>query len=132
MHRFELVKNDPKKVKLEAGTRAGFLIAAMQGVFAVAGAVGVEGGDMTERPFRIDASDFIGLMASFLSQATALANEQGEKYDEVRFDLITDKKATGAFSGRKMQHVVSIPTVRLETIEIRKGDTGWEGALETA
>lgn len=127
MHRFEVIKGEPTKVRLEAGTRAGLSIAALQGMFAASEAESVVGAEMVERAFSVEATEFPALLAAFLSSAADTANQHGEVYEDVHFDLMTDKKATGSFSGRAMQKSVRIPNVQIDQIEIKKTDAGWVG-----
>src|SRR5687768_10373988 len=98
MKEYELL--DGGTLRVRATTRAGLLTAALQGLMAASEPRTSEVDEKTERPFAFSAADFGTLLADFLSSASKAAVEHKEAYEDVRFTLITDKKAEGAFVGR--------------------------------
>lgn len=103
MKKFEVVAHaSGAALKLRASTRAGLIGAAILGLFAAQGPLMADGSDeKLERPFSVQADDFPRLLAALLGQALADAAANGEAYDDVRFSLVTDKKAEGAFIGKR-------------------------------
>jgi SHS2 domain-containing protein len=81
-------------------TRAGLLESALKGTFAIYGAAAKGEAEEVTRPFVLHGADFDGLLAAFLDKALALAAENGETYQAVKFDLITVMDAEGAFVGK--------------------------------
>src|SRR5690349_23404952 len=98
MKEYELL--DGGTLHVRATTRAGLVTAALQGLMAAAGPRTSEMDVKSERPFSLSADDFGTLLVKFLSTAGKAAEDNKEAYEDVRFTLITDKKAEGAFVGR--------------------------------
>ncbi len=132
MKGFEILReNGDVAVRAHAGTRAGLVIAALQGMFAVAEPQLTASEEKSERPFSVEADDFPKLLVETLERARAVAAERGEAYDDIRFTLITDKKAEGMFVGRAASGSIStIKTVALRTIPVEKNEEGeWEATI---
>jgi hypothetical protein len=101
MKKFELLPGG-KGAHATASTRAGLFTALIQGCFGAGEPLAGQSEDeKLERPFKIEAPDPAALMAMLLTEATREAAANGEIYDDISFTLITDKKAEGAFIGRK-------------------------------
>lgn len=101
MHKFEILPHTADiRVRIMSSTRAGMLIAALNGMFYAAKPRLIEEAEETRRPFALKADDFATLLIDFLNEAVALSDANHEVYQEVSFDLITDKEARGAFVGR--------------------------------
>jgi len=90
------------RIKASGGTRAGLLVAALRGMFAAAGGrlPDEEAAEESVRPFSVEAADFSSLLVDFLNEAAAASGTHRETYQDVHFELITDKKARGSFVGR--------------------------------
>lgn len=83
--------------------------------------------EKTERPFSLSAADFGTLLADFLAAAAEAAVEHKEAYEDVRFTLITDKKAEGAFVGRPAEGFKRPPTPAKGKPDVAKNESGeWE------
>ena len=119
------------KVKATGTTRAGFLVGAMRGMFATAGAKWVEDAPEAERPFKITANDFETLLVDLLGSALAASAANSEAYEDIKFTLITDKKAEGAFVGRKVSGFKKrIMAAAKHDLAIAKNETGaWESTI---
>lgn len=128
MKRFELIPagDAVASIRVFAPTRAGILTAAVQGMFAAAGAQVDETSDeKSERSFSVMAEDAAGLLAELLKEALAASVKHGESFDDVRFTLATDKKAEGAFIGRACKkYDVSLKGVASAVIHSEKNEDG--------
>ncbi len=105
MKRFEILPHTAGvAVKVAASTKAGLVSAALQGMFAAAGArfrVEDPVKDKTfERPFSVSSKDFASLLVDLLNEAIASAEKNREAYEDLSLSLITDTKAEGKFVGR--------------------------------
>ncbi len=105
MKRFEILPHTAGvAVKVAASTKAGLVRAALQGMFAAAGArfrVEDPVKDKTvERPFSVSSKDFASLLVDLLNEAIASAEKNREAYEDLSLSLITDTKAEGKFVGR--------------------------------
>lgn len=112
-------------------TRAGLLVAGLRGMFAAAEAETEIGAPQIERPFSIKAEDFTALMVEWLNQAIAASDEHNEAFDDVRFDLVTDKQAEGAFLGRKIKKTKTRVSAALKRgLDAVKNEAGaWEATI---
>lgn len=118
------------RIDVRAGTRAGLLIAALQGLTTAEGAMREPGADVQDRAFSVEAADFTAVFTAFLQQAMDVAASNKEVYEDVRFDLITDKKATGAFAGHPAPaHVRTFQKIVPGSLKIEKKDVGWEAVF---
>ncbi len=105
MHRFEISETDGgRRVTVRGGTRAGLVIAAVQGLTRAL--LPPEPASQTEseavdRPFAHKAESFEALLEALLSEALASAVAEGEAYEHARFELITDREAKGGYVGRR-------------------------------
>lgn len=129
MHEVEVVK-DPWQVKAAGGTRAGLLIAAMQGLFQAAGLAHPPEGEDVREVFELHADNPQTLILNVLRHASHMAASKCESYDEINFALITDKQAKGEFVGRKINSCPPIPAVLGIDGDITKGDDGmWRATI---
>lgn len=130
MKEFELVGNDG--VTVRATTRAGLVTASVQGLMAAAGSRVSDSLDepKLERSFSVSAADFNALLAQLLTMAAKASVDNKEAYEDVRFTLITDKKAEGALVGRPAKGFrAPVSTVRL-TADVAKNEGGeWETTI---
>jgi len=130
MKSFEtLDKGGKKTVLAKATTRAGLATAALQGLGAIAGGKTSELDAKIERPFSVVAVNFGALLATMLNSAAKNAAEHGESYDDVKFTLITEKKAEGAFVGRPSTGV-TVPGDAHVAHDVTKNEAGeWETSV---
>ncbi len=129
MKKFEVLPHAAgSAVRVVASTRAGLITAALQGVFAAAEArVDEMNDEKRERPFSIVAEDFPALLKTLLDKAIIEGLANTEAYDEVRFTLITDKAAEGAFVGKgSMGFGNSAKSVRGGMIVAKNEADEWE------
>lgn len=120
-------KKDRVSVTVQAATRAGLLISSLQALFTAQGAIRIPGADVQDRAFDLADDDFTLLLSRFLQMAVDQGNAYGEVFEDVRFDLATDKKITGAFAGHKAPEGVRVfRTVPPTTVKVARGDTGWQ------
>ena len=99
MKEFEVLSGG-NAIRVRATTRAGLVTAALQGLMAAASPRTSEIDEKKERPFSVTADDFGQLLADLLTAAARASDANKEAYEDIRFTLITDKKAEGAFVGR--------------------------------
>jgi SHS2 domain-containing protein len=130
MKRFEIVPHAAGvSVRVFASTKAGLAMASLQGMFAAAAPRFVNGEALpVERPFKVESRDFGALLVDVLREAisSAAANEEG--YEDIRFNLITDTKAEGAFIGRPVKsYGTVIKAAKEDSLLVDKNEKGeWE------
>ncbi|MBI4457881.1 archease [Candidatus Uhrbacteria bacterium] len=119
------------KIKATGTTRAGLMIGALRGMFAVAVAQWVEDAPEVERSFDLGGADFETLLAGLLNAALASAAANGEGYEDIRFNLITDKKAEGAFVGKKVSGFSKkLMAAAKHDLMVAKNEAGvWEATI---
>lgn len=129
MNEIQITQN-PWQIKAAGGTRAGLLIAAMQGLFQAAGLTHPPEGEDVRETFELQANDPQTLILQVLRHASQMAASKCESYDEINFALITDKQAKGEFVGRKIFSCPPIPAVLGIDGDIIKGDDGlWRATI---
>ncbi len=122
-----------KAIRVRATTRAGLVTAALQGLMAAAKPRTTEVDEKTERPFSVASDDFGKLLAALLSEAARASAAHKEAYEDIRFTLITDKKAEGAFVGRPAEGFGSAPKAVPGPADVAKNEAGeWETTLSLA
>ena len=130
MKEFDLIGDDG--VKVRATTRAGLVTASVQGLMAAAGTRVSDNLDepKLERNFSVSAADFNALLAQLLTMAAKSSVENKEAYEDVRFTLITDKKAEGALVGRPAKGFrMPVATLKLSA-DVAKNEGGeWETTI---
>jgi len=131
---YEFTEQDGKRCILARGrTRAGLFTSAMQGVFALMRPGQIhEGVHRNERPFSFEAESPEHLLAGLMNEAITVADTHGETCEEIKFTLITDKKATGSFTNCGHTSFSSpAVSIRGEALQIKKNDiTGdWEAVI---
>ena len=133
-----LTKDGATVVRVVATTRAGFMQAALEGMFAAAGlnfAKMTEEGQPPatdkERHFSVQSADFTGLLAAFLNEALKAAMANKEAYAGLRLSLITDVKAEGEFLGQANAELpVKIKAVSCQEGGVHKNQLGyWEANI---
>lgn len=131
MKRHDIIgKGSDLRVHAAASTRAGLLAACLQGLFEAAAATVVEGSETLERPFTKEAGDFGMLLGAVLDEALADAAAEHETYTDVKFTLITDKKAVGSFVGKKVSVFAALPKqVAPGAVVEKNGDGEWETTI---
>ncbi len=125
---YQILSADDNRFKVQGGTRAGLMVASLQSLF-VAAEPKTDEADETrfERPFAIKAPDFNSLIVAFLDEAAKMSNERKEVYDEVRFELMTDKVARGLFAGRPaLKFKTPIEGVKGKVEAERNAENQWE------
>jgi SHS2 domain-containing protein len=131
---YEFTEQEGKRCILARGrTRAGLFTSAMQGIFALMRpGRPAEHAEKVERPFAFEAESPEHLLARMMNEAIVVADTHGETCEEVKFTLITDKKAEGAFTNCG-QTTFSSPAVAIhgDKLNISKNDvTGeWEAVI---
>lgn len=130
MKEFDLIGDDG--VKVRATTRAGLVTAAVQGLMAAAGTRVSDSLDepKLERTFSVSAADFNALLTQLLTTAAKSSVDNKEAYEDVRFTLITDKKAEGALVGRPAKGF-RMPVASLKlSADVAKNEGGeWETTI---
>lgn len=129
MHQFT-IERDPLCINAEGGTRAGLIVAGVKGLFSAANVSLPEAGEEVTRPFELTADTAIHLILAVLRAAAGQATANQEIYSDVSFSLITDKKAVGAFVGRKASAPFTLPAVHGIDGEVKKGDDAlWRATI---
>ncbi|MEY4744734.1 MAG: hypothetical protein RL272_679 [Candidatus Parcubacteria bacterium] len=132
MKEFEVI-GDGAAIRVRATTRAGLVTAALQGLMAAAKPKTSEVDEKTERTFAVASDDFGRLLAELLAAAAKASAEHKEAYEDVRFTLITDKKAEGAFVGRPAEGFGFPVKGSKGSIEVAKNESGeWETTVTLA
>ncbi|HTM67785.1 MAG TPA: hypothetical protein VL426_00660 [Candidatus Binatia bacterium] len=131
MKEFQVV--DGGSIRVRATTRAGLVTAALQGLMADAGPRTSELDVKSERSFALSAADFGTLLKDFLAAAAKSAAANKEAYEDVRFTLITDKKAEGAFVGRPAEGFRTPPREAKSRPEVARNEHNeWETTVTLA
>lgn len=132
MKEFEVL-NGGTAIRVRATTRAGLVTAALQGLMAAAKPRTSEVDEKTERPFSAGAGDFGTLLADLLTEAARSSAEHKEAYEDIRFTLITDKKAEGVFVGRPAEGFGSPVKGVRAPVDVAKNEAGeWETTVGLA
>ncbi len=132
MQKYEIQETDGGvRVKAMGSTRAGLIIAAVQGLSAAlqpAEAASQGETQAVERPFSQSMGSFEALINVLVGEALAQERARTETYPHVRFDLITDREAKGAFVGRPTASFgAPASSVRMTDGSVRRSeDGGWE------
>lgn len=133
--RFTIIE-DGKEIRIHtvAGSRAGLIVAALQGVFAAAQpAEIVMPADDVEHQFKLTAADFPALFVAVIDEAVKAANAKNQRYMDIKFTLITDTRAEGAFAGHPALGYGKPLRGITPKMEIKKNDRGeWETTLMLA
>ena len=128
---YELLPQDAG-IKATGGTRAGLLIASMQGMFAAAGAryPEEEAPEELRHEFALEAPDFASLLTALLDKALEASGGK-ESFQDISFKLITDKKALGEFVGKKVMDFTSpVKAVDKASLKVEKNLEGlWEATI---
>lgn len=128
MKKFEVLPKGTAlaRIRVQASTRAGLLNAAVQGMFAAAQPdVNQDSDEKIERPFSVMADDAAELLAELLTVALVESAKHQEAFDDVRFTLVTDKKAEGAYIGKACKGYVSpIAAVVRAGLAMEKNEEG--------
>ena len=131
MRKFEIIDSgDGRSVRVTASTKAGFAIAALNGLFAVAAPrVDEEEAGLVRQPFDVQADGFGHLLAALLEKAAALAAAGNEMYEDIRFSLVTDTKAVGELVGKPV-HGFRSAVRKAGEIKVEKNEEGmWESVI---
>ncbi len=133
MRKFELLEHTADvAVKVLASTKAGLAIAAVQGMFAAAEPrLGAEDAPDVKRPFDVSGEDFPSLLVNLLNEAVSLGNLHHERYQDISFALITDKKAEGEFVGKPVAGFgTEIKAATHHDLKVEKNVNGeWETVI---
>jgi hypothetical protein len=129
MNHFDIVPyGSGVSIKVSGSTRAGMLVAAVKGIAAATESAPTDAGSSeSDRTFSLKAKDFGELTAILIQEMLSDVTKHGEAYSDVKFTLITDKAADGAFIARpgKMSGAFSLSTE--QAIEPAKNGEGmWE------
>lgn len=132
MQKYEIIPHTADmRIRALGSTRAGLLAAVLKGMFAAAMPRAVENGKACERPFHMKADDFSALLIDVLNEAIFLSDTNHEYYDDIRFDLITDKEAKGSFVGKSAgSFETQIKAATHHDLEVKKNNQGqWEATV---
>ncbi|MBN1585143.1 hypothetical protein JW899_02115 [Candidatus Uhrbacteria bacterium] len=139
MKKFHVIaEDDSLKVRVVASTRAGFMTAALEGLFTANRPQFVETdietrfvARETERDFSVGADDFPGLLAGFMEEALKLSGKNGEAYVGLRLNLITDTKAEGTFLGQPVTGFGhDLKGIDRRSLKVEKNQLGyWESTV---
>ncbi len=132
MQRFE-INETPAGLRLTAigSTRAGLAIAALMGLFSIqhpAEVTSQEAAQEQERVFELSGENFSELLGKLLSGALVESVKNGESYNHLRFDLITDRTVKGAYVGRVAELATPIKGVSVAEGSVTKREDGNWGA----
>lgn len=136
MQNFELVIQEGRvKVHAQGSTRPALAVAALRGMLAAAGpryaAEEEAEGERREKPFSVRGNNFSEVLAGILNAAAEQVGKNIEAYDDIRFTLITETQAEGAFSGRPVAGFGRRLKVSKGDLAILKNDAGaWESDVE--
>lgn len=105
-HKYEISKeNGQIYIKAFGKTRAGLFTCATHALFEAMGPVRhPENVDRNEHGFAVEADDAEVLLAKLLNEALMVSAKHQETCEELRLNLITDKKVQGAFVGCAVTH----------------------------
>ncbi|MBI4139210.1 archease [Candidatus Uhrbacteria bacterium] len=132
MHSYDLLPHIADvRVRARGSTRAGLLTAALKGMFVAAQPRAAGNGNGRERSFHLTAEDASTLLADVLNEALSFSRTNQETYDDVRFDLITDKEAKGAFVGKAVSGFKTpIQAAKHHGLSVQKNAEGlWEATI---
>lgn len=132
MQRFE-INETPAGLRLTAigSTRAGLAIASIMGLFSIqhpSEVASEEAAQEQERVFALSGANFSELLEKLLRGALAESFKNGETYNHLRFDLITDREAKGAYVGRVAELATPIKGVTVAENSVTKREDGTWGA----
>lgn len=133
-YKYEVSKEDGQiHIKAFGKTRAGLFTCATHALFEAMSPVRhPENIDRSERGFAVEAESPEILLAKLLNEVLSVSAKHQETCEELRLNLITDKKAEGAFVGCAVTHfdrpVIEAPH---EAVVVRKNEqTGeWEADI---
>jgi SHS2 domain-containing protein len=133
-HKYEISKDGGQiAIKAFGKTRAGLFTCATHALFEAMGPVRhPEHIDRNERGFSVTAESPEILLAKLLNEVLKVSAEHQETCEELRLNLITDKKVEGAFVGCAVTHfdqpVIKAPH---EAVVVSKNEqTGeWEAEI---
>lgn len=133
-HKYEISKeNGQIFIKAFGKTRAGLFTCATHALFQAMGPVRhPEHIDRNEHGFAVEADSAEVLLAKLLNEVLQVSAKHQETCEELRLNLITDKKAEGAFVGCAVTHfdqpVIQTPH---EAVAVKKNEqTGeWEAEI---
>jgi hypothetical protein len=121
------------RLLVRASTKAGLLGAAVQGLNEAMEprfAGEEDAAKMTERKFSVIADNFGETLAALLREQLRLVSEEGEAYDGVRLNLVTDRRIDGELLGRPAEGFgrASVRTLPPEEV-VRTVEGEWEATL---
>lgn len=136
-HKYEISKeNSQIHIKAFGKTRAGLFTCATHALFEAMGPVRhPDQVERNERGFAVEADTSEILLAKLLNEVLRVSATHQETCEELRLNLITDKKAEGAFVGCAVTHfdqpVIQAPH---EAVSVKKNEeTGeWEAVITIA
>lgn len=134
MHQYEILSHTADvRVRAVGSSRAALLEAALRGMFAAAGPrpVEPEPEQPVERPFDVTSADFTALLVDLLNEALYHSDTHHEAYNALRLTLITETRATGAFSGQPVAGFeTQIKAATHGGLEVKKNAEGmWEAVI---
>lgn len=122
MKNYELIQeNEVVVAEVRAKSKPGLLVAATEALYEAMGAA--SSGKEIERPFRVDADDFLGLLSGLLKEILRQSNENHEAYEGIRFRLITATQAEGDLIGHSVEQLQKeIGDIEVRTDELQKDE----------
>jgi SHS2 domain-containing protein len=136
-HLYEISKeNGQIHIKAFGKTRAGLFTSATHALFEAMGPVRhPDHVERSEHGFAVEADTPEVLLAKLLNEVLRVSATHQETCEELRLNLITDKKAEGAFVGCAITHfdqpVIQTPH---EAVTVKKNEEtgGWEAEITIA
>lgn len=122
MKNYELIQENGVVVaEVRAKSKPGLLVTATEALYEAMGATSP--GKEVERPFRVDADDFLGLLSSLLKEILRQSKENNEAYEGIRFRLITATQAEGDLIGQSVERrQKEIGDIEVRTDELLKDE----------
>lgn len=126
------------RIRVISTTKAGFVSAALEGMFAAAGPKWQEPDEEkralkpeSERPFKVEAESFDQLLVDFLNDAIHQASADHEAFVGVRLSFVTDRKIEGAYLGQPIRGFdTEIKAATRHDLKVQKNQLGyWEAML---
>ena len=118
-------------IHVSGKTRAGFLISALQGLFSGIESIKQDHAEEVIHSFSLTADTYESLLHDLLQKSLEIAYTNQQVIEDIKFTLVTDKKAEGSFIARAAVSLpIKISRINCDGLEIKKNETGeWDGTL---
>ncbi len=129
MHHYT-IEQQPLRIQALGTTRAGLILATVNGFFDAAGAIAVLEGEEAKRSFEIQTESAPELILAVIRMAASSAAAHQEVYSDISFSLITDKKAVGSFIGRPAKAPSAFPAIHgIDGEVVKDADGVWRATI---